>query len=87
MHAGEAETSILLHRFPDVVHDDYATADHLADDRRYLLTTGVRAYAPDGVIGPRTMRALQTKIGAQKNGARYLDRATVRTLQSYLNAH
>jgi hypothetical protein len=43
--------------------------------------------APDGVIGPRTMRALQTKIGARKNGSRHLDRATVRTLQSYLNAH
>jgi hypothetical protein len=42
--------------------------------------------APDGVIGPRTMRALQTTIGARKNGARYLDRATVRTLQTYLNA-
>jgi hypothetical protein len=42
--------------------------------------------APDGVIGPKTVRALQAKIGAKKNGARYLDRATVRTLQSYLNA-
>lgn len=43
--------------------------------------------APDGAIGPRTMRALQTKIGARKNGAHSLDRATVRVLQSYLNAH
>ena len=42
--------------------------------------------APDGAIGPRTMRALQTKIGARKNGSHHLDRATVRTLQSYLNA-
>lgn len=42
--------------------------------------------APDGIIGPKTVRALQTKIGARKNGARYLDRATVRTLQTYLNA-
>jgi hypothetical protein len=42
--------------------------------------------APDGVIGPKTVRALQAKIGARKNGARYLDRATVRTLQTYLNA-
>jgi hypothetical protein len=41
--------------------------------------------SPDGVIGPRTVRALQTKIGAKKNGARSLDRATVRSLQSYLN--
>ena len=42
--------------------------------------------APDGVIGPKTMRALQTKIGARRNGSHHLDRATVRTLQSYLNA-
>ena len=42
--------------------------------------------APDGVIGPKTVRALQTKIGAKKNGARYLDRETVRTLQRYLHA-
>jgi hypothetical protein len=41
---------------------------------------------PDGVIGPKTMRALQTGIGARKNGARHMDRATVRTLQTYLNA-
>jgi resuscitation-promoting factor RpfA len=41
---------------------------------------------PDGIIGPKTVRALQTTIGAPRNGARYLDRATVRALQSYLNA-
>ena len=43
--------------------------------------------APDGVIGPRTVRALQSKIGARHNGARSLDRSTVRALQVYLNAH
>jgi len=43
--------------------------------------------APDGVIGPRTVRALQTKIGAKRNGSHSLDRATVRSLQSYLNRH
>ncbi|HEY8093310.1 MAG TPA: transglycosylase family protein [Acidimicrobiales bacterium] len=43
--------------------------------------------APDGVIGPKTVRALQAKIGARQNGARYLDRETVRSLQRYLNAH
>ena len=42
--------------------------------------------APDGIIGPKTVRALQTKIGARKNGAHSLDRATVRSLQSYLNS-
>ena len=42
--------------------------------------------APDGIIGPKTVRALKTKIGARKNGAHSLDRATVRSLQSYLNS-
>ncbi|NNM46880.1 transglycosylase family protein [Knoellia koreensis] len=41
---------------------------------------------PDGIVGPKTMRALQKKIGAHQNGAHSFDRATVRTLQSYLNA-
>ena len=43
--------------------------------------------APDGIIGPKTTRALQRYIGARQNGAHYLDRATVRALQSYLNRH
>jgi resuscitation-promoting factor RpfA len=43
--------------------------------------------APDGVIGPKTTRALQRHIGARQNGAHNLDRATVRSLQQYLNAH
>jgi peptidoglycan hydrolase-like protein with peptidoglycan-binding domain len=43
--------------------------------------------APDGIIGPKTVRALQAKIGAKRNGARHLDRETVRTLQRYLNSH
>ena len=42
---------------------------------------------PDGVIGPKTVGALQTKIGARHNGSHSLDRATVRSLQSYLNQH
>jgi hypothetical protein len=41
----------------------------------------------DGVVGPKTIRALQVKIGAKKNGSRSLDRATVKTLQAYLNRH
>jgi peptidoglycan hydrolase-like protein with peptidoglycan-binding domain len=40
---------------------------------------------PDGIIGPKTTAALQTKIEAKRNGARYLDAATVRALQVYLN--
>jgi creatinine amidohydrolase len=51
MHAGELETSILLHAAPDLVRAGYRSADHLADDRRGLLTTGVSAYTASGVIG------------------------------------
>ena len=51
MHAGELETSILLHKFPDLVRPGYERADHLADDRRYLLSRGMQAYTESGVIG------------------------------------
>jgi creatinine amidohydrolase len=51
MHGGEAETSILLHCWPEVVRDNYRSADHLADDRRHLLTVGMRAYTENGIIG------------------------------------
>ncbi|GAB3695863.1 creatininase family protein [Saccharopolyspora tripterygii] len=51
MHAGEVETSILLHAHPDLVRSGYETGDHLADDRRHLLTTGMPRYAGSGVIG------------------------------------
>lgn len=51
MHAGELETSILLHAAPDLVREGFQSADHLADDRRDLLTAGMSAYTPNGVIG------------------------------------
>jgi len=51
MHAGELETSILLHANPELVRDGYQAADWLADDRRHLLTTGMGAYTRSGVIG------------------------------------
>ena len=51
MHAGELETSILLHTNPELVRDGYQAADWTADDRRYLLTTGMAEYTPSGVIG------------------------------------
>ena len=51
MHAGELETSILLHAFPDVVRDGYQQADHQAPDRRLLTTLGIGAYTTSGVIG------------------------------------
>jgi creatinine amidohydrolase len=51
MHAGELETSILLHAHPELVGPGYATADRLADDRRHLLARGMGAYTESGVIG------------------------------------
>ncbi|ARP73211.1 creatinine amidohydrolase [Streptomyces pluripotens] len=51
MHAGEIETSILLHAHPECVRPGYESADFTADDRRHLLTTGMSAYTESGVIG------------------------------------
>lgn len=51
MHAGELETSILLHTAPDQVRPSYRAADHVADERPYLLTTGLAAYSAGGVVG------------------------------------
>ena len=51
MHAGELETSILLHAHPEVVRPGYETSDFLADDRRHMLTQGLAAYSPTGVVG------------------------------------
>jgi creatinine amidohydrolase len=51
MHAGELETSILLHAHPDLVRPGYESADHLAEDRRHMLTLGLAPYTSSGVIG------------------------------------
>jgi creatinine amidohydrolase len=51
MHAGELETSILLHIYPELVRDGYHQTDWVADDRRHLLTTGMGEYTQNGVIG------------------------------------
>ncbi|KOV82276.1 creatininase family protein [Nocardia sp. NRRL S-836] len=51
MHAGELETSILLHTHPDLVRPGYESADHLAEDRRHMLTLGLAPYTSSGVIG------------------------------------
>jgi creatinine amidohydrolase len=51
MHAGELETSILLHAHPRLVKAGYESSDHLADDRRHLLTLGLDAYTESGVVG------------------------------------
>jgi creatinine amidohydrolase len=54
MHGGEAETSILLAEVPELVGEGSGAADHVADDRRHLLTTGIGLFrkwsAGEGVI-------------------------------------
>jgi creatinine amidohydrolase len=69
MHAGELETSILLHAIPEVVRDGNATADHQAPDRPHLLTTGMRAYTRSGVIG-------SPSLGTAVKGKAVLDSLT-----------
>jgi creatinine amidohydrolase len=59
MHAGEIETSILLHAHPELVRDGYQAADWVADDRRYLLTTGMGEYTRSGVIGRPSLGAAE----------------------------
>jgi creatinine amidohydrolase len=51
MHAGEVETSILLHAYPEAVRTGYEAADHVADDRTGLLTLGMEHYTESGIIG------------------------------------
>jgi creatinine amidohydrolase len=51
MHAGEIETSILLHAHPELIRAGYETSDFVADDRRHLLTLGMSGYTESGVIG------------------------------------
>jgi creatinine amidohydrolase len=51
MHAGELETSILLHTNPELVTPGYESADWIANDRRHLLTSGMQKYTKSGVIG------------------------------------
>ncbi|MFC7380670.1 creatininase family protein [Sphaerisporangium rhizosphaerae] len=51
MHAGELETSILLHAHPRLVRPGYESGDQMADDRQHLLTLGMAAYTDSGVIG------------------------------------
>ncbi|MFE9407316.1 creatininase family protein [Streptomyces sp. NPDC006704] len=51
MHAGEIETSLLLHAAPELVRPGYESADHDGGARRFLLAHGMGAYTESGVIG------------------------------------
>jgi creatinine amidohydrolase len=66
MHAGEIETSILLHAHPECVRPGYETSDFVADDRRHLLTLGMSAYTDSGVIG-------RPSLGSAEKGKRLLE--------------
>lgn len=50
MHAGEIETSILLHVAPELVREGNETADHRTE-RPHLLMLGMSAYTSSGVVG------------------------------------
>ena len=60
MHAGELETSILLHAHPALVRKDYARYDHVNDGREHMLTVSLSAYTQSGVVG-RPSRASAEK--------------------------
>ena len=51
MHAGELETSLLLHVAPALVRPGNETADWVTDDRPHLLSLGMSPYTASGVIG------------------------------------
>lgn len=68
MHAGEIETSLLLHLDPDLVGPDYRSADHTTE-RPDLLVQGVRGYSDSGVIG-------RPSLATSEKGAALLDALT-----------
>ncbi len=66
MHAGELETSMLLHGCPELVRDGYTNTDHTANERADLLTVGMEAYTSSGVIGrPSLSSALKGKVAVE----------------------
>ncbi|MGC9441069.1 creatininase family protein [Streptomyces sp. WG5] len=65
MHAGEIETSILLHTHPEYVRPGFEAADFVADDRRHLLSLGMSGYTESGVIG-------RPSLGSAEKGRKLL---------------
>ncbi|MEV2277044.1 creatininase family protein [Nocardiopsis sp. NPDC049922] len=49
MHAGELETSVLLHTHPHLVRP--GRADHVTGPRDHMPTLGLAPYTPTGVVG------------------------------------
>jgi len=69
MHAGELETSLLLHTTPELVRPGSEHADWTANDRPHLLTLGMAAYTTSGVIG-------RPSLGNAEKGKAALDSLT-----------
>ncbi|MEV5410277.1 creatininase family protein [Thermopolyspora sp. NPDC052614] len=76
MHAGELETSILLHAHPHMVRPGYETGDHLSGDRRHLLTLGMAEYTESGIIG-------RPSLASARKGQDMLD-SLVKSFAEYL---
>jgi creatinine amidohydrolase len=66
MHAGELETSVLLHIAPTAIKAGNETADWAADDRPLMLTFGLAPYTKSGVIG-------RPSLGTSEKGRRLLE--------------
>jgi creatinine amidohydrolase len=64
MHAGEFETSLLLHAHPSLVPADFASHDERADDRDRFLTLGLGAYTKSGVVGTPSLATAAKGEGA-----------------------
>jgi len=66
MHAGEAETSILLAIAPELVRPGWESGDCEADDRSLLTLVGMEGYTNSGVIG-------RPSLASAEKGASLLD--------------
>ena len=77
MHGGELETSILLHAHPELVRPGHETSDHLADDRRHMLTLGLAPYTESGVVGRPSLASARKGeallAGLTESFGQYLD--------------
>jgi creatinine amidohydrolase len=69
MHAGELETSLLLHACPELVGRSYREGDWLASPRPHLLVTGMRGYTASGVVG-------RPSLASPEKGEALLDHLT-----------
>jgi creatinine amidohydrolase len=80
MHAGEAETSIVMHLFPDAVRPDITDVD--APRRPLLEVLGMRAYTQTGAIG------FPSQASAQKGAVllQALTDAVAATVKEFLYA-